>query len=303
MLTIFHSSKFQGFLCGILVLISFAPWAVAQKGQSGSNPNQPTPMRSSPGYSDLDQVPLTIRNPGDFSPKKTEETNCFLPPLDRIHNLTIGITALEMRKKARGEYEKVCNALGERKFEQAEKTLRTATEKFPDYSALWVLLGQVLENRQELQEARESCQHASSTNSSYVPAYLCLADIAARSGDWNEVSKQSEKALTLDSMSNSVIYLYDGLAKLNLHMLSQAEDSVKKGVDLDKAHPDPRMHYLLAQIYEARGDREDAMTQLRLCLKLSAGAKDEQAIKQYLSRLEQMPTNSPGIRQADPAAK
>ncbi len=192
MLTIFRSSKFRGLLCGILALISFSLFAMAQKGQAGSSPSQAPVMRSSPGYSDLDQVPLTVRNPGDFPLKKTEESNCFLPPLDRIHNLTIGIAALEMRKKARGEYEKVCDALSERKFEQAEKTLRKATEKYPDYSALWVLLGQVLENRQQLQDAREACGHASPANSSYLPGYLCLADIASRSGDWSEVLKTEQ---------------------------------------------------------------------------------------------------------------
>lgn len=303
MLTIFRFPKFQGLRCGILVLISFSPFTLAQKGQSASNPSQPSPMRSSPGYSDLDQAPLTIRNPGDFPLKKTEEANCFLPPLDRIHNLTVGITALEMRKKAKGEYEKVCDALSERKFEQAEKTLRMATEKYPDYSALWVLLGQVLENRQQLQEAREACGHASPANSNYLPGYLCLADIAARAGDWNEVLKQSKMALTIDPSNNSVTYLYDGLAKFNLHLLSQAEDSVKKGLDIDKAHPDPRMHYLLAQIYEAKGERENAMNELRICLKLSAGAKDEKAIKQYLSRLEKAPADNPSVRQGEPVSK
>ena len=302
MLTTFLSKVFQGFLSGTILMTSLAPWVLAQKVPSRPDPTPPQ-MRSSPGYNDLDQVPLTVRNPGDFPQKKAEEATCFLPPLDGVHSSTVGISTLETQKKARGEYEKACSALRDKKFDQAEKTLRTATQKYSDYSALWVLLGQVLENRQQLQEAREACGHASPANSSYAPAYLCLADIATRSGDWNEVMKQSEMALTIDPLSNSVAYLYDGLAKSNLHLLSEAEDSVKKGLDIDKARPDPRLHYLLAQIYEAKGDRANAMTELRICLKLSAGAKDEKAIKEYLSRLENSPAENPSVRQAEQVAK
>ncbi len=110
-------------------------------------------------------------------------------------------------------------------------------------------------------------------------------------------------ALAIDPSNNSVTYLYDGLAKLNLHLLSQAEDSVKKGLDIDQAHSDPRMHYLLAQIYEAKGNRENAMTELRICLKVSAGAKDEKAIKEYLSRLEKAPADNPSVRPGESVSK
>jgi hypothetical protein len=43
-----------------------------------------------------------------------------------------------------------------------------------------VTLGQVLATQQRTDEARRACSQASTVDSKYVPAYLCLADIALR---------------------------------------------------------------------------------------------------------------------------
>jgi hypothetical protein len=47
-----------------------------------------------------------------------------------------------------------------------------------------VTLGQVLATQQRTDEARRACSQASTVDSKYVPAYLCLADIALRAHDW-----------------------------------------------------------------------------------------------------------------------
>ena len=50
-------------------------------------------------------------------------------------------------------------------------------------------------------------------------------------------------------------YAYNAAANLNLHNLPQAEKSALRAADLDQNNADPRIHFLLAQIYEAKGDR------------------------------------------------
>ena len=56
---------------------------------------------------------------------------------------------------------------------EAEKHLRKATEIYPNYAAGWVMLGQILETRQQSAGAREACSRASGSDSNHLPAYLC----------------------------------------------------------------------------------------------------------------------------------
>ena len=76
----------------------------------------------------------------------------------------------------------------------------------------------------------------------YVPAYLCLADIAARGQSWDEVLKLSGRALELDPSANAVAYEYHAAANLNLHNLAGAEKSGLRAVAIDKDHREPRVH-------------------------------------------------------------
>ena len=79
-----------------------------------------------------------------------------------------------------------------------EKRLRKAVSEYPKYSVAWVTLGQFLATQQRTDETRTACSQASSVDSKYVPAYLCLADFALRAHDWGEVLKQSSHALEVD---------------------------------------------------------------------------------------------------------
>ena len=67
-----------------------------------------------------------------------------------------------------------------------------------------VTLGQVLATQQRTDEARRACSQASTVDSRYVPAYLCLADIALRAHDWGEVLKLGSHAREVDPGSNAV---------------------------------------------------------------------------------------------------
>ncbi len=119
----------------------------------------------------------------------------------------------------------------------------------------------------------------------YLPSYLCLADIAARSGQWNDALKLSSRALEIDPSNNPVAYDYHAAAHLNLRHLPDAEKSALKAIEIDRNHSDPRVHFLLAQIYEAEGEHDKEAAQLREYLKYATGA-DAAMVKQYLSQLE-----------------
>jgi Tfp pilus assembly protein PilF len=285
MLTLFRRPAVLSLLCGMALFGGQALSARAQLPRPGLPPGSPSPPPVT-NLTTLDEQDLVF-NSSDFIPKVQagKESVCFLPPLTGVHTETVGVADLRAQSKARKDFEKSCRALAERKYDLAEKQLRAAAEKYPDYPVFWVLLGQLLEKRQELDGARESCLRAASENSKYLPAYLCLADIAAHVPDWTEVLKESEVALALDPASNGLSYIYSAGANLNLNHLAQAEKNALKAAEIDQAH-DPRLHFLLAQIYEKKGDLTNEAAQLRELLKLAMQPTDIDAIKQYLAVVE-----------------
>jgi len=169
--------------------------------------------------------------------------------------------------------------------------LRKAVKQWPKDSAAWVVLGQVLEAQQKTDEAYGACSQPLATDSNYLPAYLCLADISAHSENWNKVLQLSTRALEIDPTNNAVAYDYNAAANFQLHRLPEAEKSALRAAEIDKSNADPRVHFLLAQIYEAKGDRESEAAQLREYLKYASDPNDVAMVKRYLSELEK-PTNN-----------
>lgn len=68
------------------------------------------------------------------------------------------------------------------------------------------MLGQILETRQQSAGAREACSRASGSDSNYLPAYLCSAEIAGRELRWHEVLNLTSRALELDPSNDAYAY-------------------------------------------------------------------------------------------------
>jgi tetratricopeptide (TPR) repeat protein len=236
-----------------------------------------------------DQVRLrTAQNVAATPPRSSTKDHgtCLLPPLNQA-GPSISAVQLQTPAAAREEYQKACSSLKNNKIVEVEKHLRKAVREYPKYAAAWVTLGQVLAAQQRTDEARGACLQGSTVDSSYVPAYLCLADIAARVRAWDEVLKLSGRVLELDPAHNAVAYEYHAAANLNLRMLTEAEKSGLRALEIDKDHREPRVHFVLAQIYEAKGDSAKEAVQLREYLKYADSPDDLALVKQYLSKLEQ----------------
>jgi tetratricopeptide (TPR) repeat protein len=232
--------------------------------------------------------------------KTGRDSACFFPPLNTVQDVTVGASELAVPKDAKKEYGKACEALAGGKNPDAEKHLRKATELFPQYSASWVLLGQMLEQQSDLPGSREACQKATAASPHYIQAYLCLADIGLHQGNWNEVLAQSVKAIDLDPANVSAAYVYKGSANYSLHQLSDAEASALKASEIEKTrkykdeedrekHSDPRVHILLAQIYDQKGETSKEVAELREFLKSVKNPQAHAMIEQSLKELAQQP--------------
>jgi len=232
----------------------------------------------------VDQLSAVVNSEGKTI--ATNEYKCFLPPLNSLQAATVGIVDLQVPAKTHQEYEDGCSSLHSKKMADAEKHLRKAIKQYEKYSAAWVLLGQVLEVQQKIPEAREACSKPFTVSASYVPAFLCLTDISARSKKWDEVLTYSARVLELDPTANAAAYAYNATANLNLHHLLEAERSALKAAEIDNNHTEPRLYFLLAQIYAAKGDRPNEVAQLHEYLKYAKDPDDVAMVKNQLAKLD-----------------
>jgi len=238
---------------------------------------------------DVDRI--RIRDARNRAPKSSKATvaeeACLLPPLSLINSPTIPAEQLQTAAEARKDYHEACAALKRKNHADAEKHLRKAVQHYPKYSVAWVTLGQVLAAQQRNNEARSACLRGSIVDPNYIPAYLCLADIAAHEDAWDEVLALSSRALELDPANNALSYEYHAAANLEIHNLAVAEKSGLRAVEIDKDNREPRVHFVLAQIYEAKGDSENEAIQLRKYLEYATSPDDVAMVQQLFSKLEE----------------
>lgn len=235
---------------------------------------------------------------GDQGRTAEKEPACLLPPLTLMSAPTVAAEQLQKTARARSEYQQGCTALRKKKNAEAEKHFRKAVHEYRKYATAWVTLGQVLQTEKQTDEARDACSQALVAEPKYAPAYLCLADIAARAHAWAETLKLSGRALELDPSGNAIAYEYHATAHLNLHNLAAAEKDALRAAEIDRDHREPRLHFVLAQIYEAEGDASNEAAQLREYLKYCDSAPDAAMVEQYLAELERSRT---GVAAGDSA--
>lgn len=197
-----------------------------------------------------------------------EKTTCYIQPFPGLPG-TVSIASLQIPSKAQKEYEDACVALKDKKLPEAEQHLRKATAIYPQYVAGWVMLGQTLETRDQAAEARDACSHAATADPNYLPAYLCLAEIAGRKQQWNEVLSQTGRALELDAVNDAYAYFFSAIAYFNLNQLTEAEVSALKAESIDAERREPLLQLVLAQIYQAKNDAVNAASHLREYQKLA----------------------------------
>ncbi len=219
---------------------------------------------------------------GDSKPTARETKMCSIQPFPGMAN-SVSVTSLQIPRKAQKEYEQACAALNNKKLPEAERHLHKATEIYPKYVAGWVMLGQILETRQQTTGARDACSRASGADPNYLPAYLCLAEIAGREQEWNQVLNLTGRALELDPVNDAYAYFFSAIAYFNLNQVPEAENRALKAEAIDRNHYVPLLQFLLAQIYEAKHDAANAASHLQEYLKLAPGSPVSDNLKKDLA--------------------
>lgn len=221
-----------------------------------------------------------------------DDEKCLPWGLSKERDSSTSLTTLKVPSKARREFEKACDAYHKKKFNDAEQHARSAIEKFKDYSAAWVMLGVVLDEQNKAQEARDACFHATKTDSKYLPGYLCAAEFSVRNQEWEQLLNLANVALGLGSEGNGYAQYYRAMADFHLNNLVDARMSALRAAELDANHNYLPLYFLLAQIYDAEGNKVSAATQLRQVLKHHPDQQQEDAARQYLAKLDAEQTST-----------
>jgi tetratricopeptide (TPR) repeat protein len=222
-------------------------------------------------------------------PVVLEDEKCLPWNTSEGRDTAVSVTRLKVPGKARSVFEKACDSNNKGKFDTAEQQVRAAIDTFKDYSAAWVLLGVVLEEQHKRAEGREACEHAMTIDTKYAPAYLCQAEFSTREQEWEQVSNAANTALGLNSSGDGYAYYYLATAQFHSNHVSEAKKTALQATEIDVNHEDVPLYFLLAQIYEAEGNKPEAEAQLRQILKHHAAREQEAAAKQYLADLQSQP--------------
>lgn len=260
--------------CALAMLVSIVPLC-AQK------------YKNSPSFGPAGSPPLTIVLNSTFDTNPTaDEERCFPWKLSAVRSTTVSVTRLKVPSKAKGEYQKACDSSNTNKFEEAEQHARSAIDKFPNYPAAFVMLGVILEEQHKAKEARDACSHAAIIDATYLPAYLCAAEVSVRNREWQQVLDWADLALGLKAEGDAYGYYYRAMAHLYMNNPVEAKKSALQAVEIDVNHDEPLLCLLLARIYEREGDSANAIAQLQQFLKHPTDRQQERAAKQFLAKLE-----------------
>jgi tetratricopeptide (TPR) repeat protein len=284
-----HHSTWRGMLnlhwlslSALAIILFSAALAQAQKSPACNGcPALYAPPVTLPKFPD-DRVVVSTGVPANGA---GEHNLCSIQPFPGLAGVTT-VDRLEIPAKARKEYRAACSALQSNQLAASEQHLRKAIQIYPKYVAGWVMLGQTLEAQQKPDLARSACSQASNADPKYVASYLCLAEIAGREEKWGEVLRQTTRALELDPAHDPYAYFFSAIAYFSLNQFAEAEQRALKAEELDREHHQPRVQYLLGQIYKARNDPVKAAAQLREYLKYAPAAPDSEIVKKDLAKLE-----------------
>lgn len=280
----------------IFALLLCSPLVVAQKGGGGGGgKGGGTTAPASPPVAPYNE-PKSMENWFDpyrqttpesgQPPLKNEEPSCFEWPMAPVVSGLVSVNRLDVPVPARDAFRDACSSVVKKEFSEAERDLNRAIKSLPKFGAAWVLLGQIQRDQKKMDQAQQSCTEAHNDDSTYLPAYLCLSDLAARQNNWARTAELTNQAMELHPVRAPGVYYLNALASFYLRQMPQAEKNALHALEEGGSKQKPPLYWLLAKIYEAKGDRAAEADQLREYLKVAPHAPDAPMVRRILQEIE-----------------
>ncbi len=256
------------------------------QSSSGSDPDGDNPTPNDPLEAMESGLGMIRLMPIDNS-RLIDAESCRTWTAAAVDSPTVSVARLGVPGKASHEFQKACGDFKDDKLNAAEDHARKAVKIYPGYAAAWVLLGQILHADHKEQEAIEACRSGENADPKYAPPYICLAGFAADANDWDEAYSLADRALSLDPATDPYAFLYTATADFHLRHIDKAEFYAKSAEKLDKWNHIPKIHILLAQIYETEGRPTEEASELHKYIKEAPHDADWQSARTRLAEIEQ----------------
>jgi tetratricopeptide (TPR) repeat protein len=252
-------------------------------GGSASNPLWNCELRAAyPGFRS-DVIDLSTR-------RSLDDPNVGTLVLHRLVNVkgsTISVTSELAPKPAQKAYQKGLQAAQKGKLDDAEKDFEQATTVYPKFAVAWFALGQVQQQQGKTDLARKSYMAAGTADTRYVSPYDRLAQITVHAGEWNDAADYSKRVIDMNPVEFPTSFWYNAIANYELHKPAEAEKSAAELLKLDTQHHFPEAENLMAQLLLNEGKYPEAAAHLRAYLALVPNAKNADALKATLLKIDQ----------------
>ena len=165
-------------------------------------------------------------------------------------------------------------ALARGEIDVAEKRVREALAIAPQLPTAHYNLGRVLEARGQVAPAVEMYEAELSTNPRHGRAHLKLAQISKRQGDQAAYVDRLRRGVEQAPDSGGCYFLL-AHERLRAGQTEEAVRLARRGLELEPASEiSPLGHYVLADVYRARGQTALASTELARARRLQAAAAE-----------------------------
>jgi tetratricopeptide (TPR) repeat protein len=190
--------------------------------------------------------------------------------LSNVEGFTISATTAQAPGPARKALEKAQAQQKQGKWDDAQKSLEKAVALYPKFAVAWFELGSVQLQRNDPPAARHSFEQSIAADSKYVNPFLGLAQLALRERNWKELAEVSDKLLVLNPVSFPDVWFTNSLANYYLQNFAAAENSARRGLQVDTEHRVPKLEYALGMALLKKPDYPGAAQHLRAFLSLAA---------------------------------
>ena len=211
----------------------------------------------------------------------------ILHRLGKDEGQTISVNSSLAPKDARKAYDKSIEAINKKNLDEAQKNLEKAVELYPKYSAAWVMLGRLHEQRERPEEAGKAYRQAIAAEPKLIPPYERLSWLALNAGKWQELADWTDQLLRLNPTSGAETYYFSSVAQFQLQHYDIAERNAREAIRLDSANKIARTHYVLGLALAQKQNFTASAASLRHYLEVSPNIQDADMIRKQLTQVEE----------------
>jgi Flp pilus assembly protein TadD len=199
----------------------------------------------------------------------------------------ISVSAMQVPKDAKKAWDEGLAFMAKNQRPEAVASFQKAVGAYPKFADAWLRLGVLQLQLKQVEPAKESLHKATEIDPKLIGPWLELGFLASATADWPETAKYLDRAVTLDPTGSSKAWYLDATAHFNLKQYDDAERGVRKAIELDVKHQNPRADFLLGLVLIAREDYKGGAAALRSYMEASPNAGDLDMVRGELTRIQE----------------